>query len=158
MSHAAWLLLLVGCAGKAVEAPVPPLDDVEVRVDSVWLGGRCTGASKCSESSARLSLRSAASPAKVRLVSVTVGKGSGRSQDLAAHTPTVWTSSGRYEAWNETIAGDEVMAIEYGLTRVDWDQFVDDNDHVRATDAVLEIDGRVRVFGIPARDIGIDID
>lgn len=151
MSRASLLLLLGACAGaRPVETPVPPVDEVEIRVDHVGIGEPCTTVT-CATPSVSLSLRSGTKPSTVRLLRVSITGPQGRSLDLPAQKPAVFTSAGIYAPWNERIGADEVMAIHYDLARVDWDHF-DDALSVHPVSLVIEVDGRVRVFGVPTRE------
>lgn len=144
------LLLAVGCAGKqAVATTMPPIDELEVRVDHVELGTKC--APPCSGGHAFLSLRNGTQPAKVRVLRVTI---SGELV-VGAHAPAI-EEQDRYEPWNETVGAEDAMWIRYDLDRVDWDHFAKPQ-LVRAISVIVEVDGRERVFGVPSGDpVSID--
>lgn len=130
---------------------MPPVDDLEVRVDHVDLGARCTTPPCVGH--AFLKLRAGTHPAKVRLLGVTIA-GHGRSYTIGSSVPSIWASEDTYEPWNETIGADDAMWIRYDLERVDWDHF--GGDEVRVISVLVEVDGRARVFSLPERGDPVD--
>lgn len=147
MSRALCLLLL-GCAGpRVVDAPTPPADDLEIRIDHVDLGapGGSTG-------HAFLSLRNGTHASNVRVVGVQIAGRTGSTFMLGSREPSILASEDAYETWNEAIGAEDAMWIRYALERVDWDHFGGRVDQVRAISVIVEVDGRERVFSVPPRE------
>jgi hypothetical protein len=102
---------------KAPDAPVAATDDLSIEVGAITLGTACPQAAKPTQ----LSLHSGAQAETIKLQRVEIRDKSGKLVGtLAMQEPTVWTSAGAYEAWDQKIGAGQVMAVSYKLSPLDW--------------------------------------
>jgi hypothetical protein len=116
---------------KAPDAPVAATDDLSIEVGAITLGTACPQAAKpteserqdrsCEPGTLQLSLHSGAQAETIKLQRVEIRDKSGKLVGtLAMQEPTVWTSAGAYEAWDQKIGAGQVMAVSYKLSPLDW--------------------------------------
>lgn len=116
---------------KAPDAPVPTANDLAIEVGAITLGSACPPTQEATESerqdrscepgTLQLSLHNGTQAETIKLQRVEIRDTAGTLVGvLAMQEPTVWTSAGVYEAWDQKIGADQVMAVSYKLSPLDW--------------------------------------
>ncbi|MEO8701893.1 MAG: hypothetical protein ABI867_17745, partial [Kofleriaceae bacterium] len=122
--------MLASCSSSSKPVARVTVEDIVVEIGAVELGAYCTPPAATEESEAQqrscepgsvtLSVHSGKLGQAVKVERVEVRDGAKMIGTLAIDKPTIWTTAGAYETWDQTIGANQAAQINYTLGGVDW--------------------------------------
>lgn len=99
---------------------------------------------QCEQTSMQLSVVAPAGvePTRLRVKSVELFDENGeRVGTLTPRSPTVWSATGVYQTWDETIAPSQTLSVSYALSQPDWAAVTERWNKTFVVRAVLTVGG-----------------